>query len=328
MLKNGITTFCDGYFFEEEAARAALDAGIRAVLGQGIIDFPTPDQPDPTRQKERAQAFLELFPEDSEHLLLPSLFCHAPYTCGSETLQWVKKLCRERGILFQIHLSETAAEVDELIREHGERPAIYLDRIGVLDEKTLCAHAVWIEPEEIELLAKRHVGISHNVESNMKLASGVAPVAEMLSAGLRVGLGTDGCASNNNLDLFKEMDKTAKLCKVYNQDPVVCRASEVLRMATREGASVIGWGNGIGSLEVGKKADLAAIDLNQPHLVPVYDPVSHLVYVVKGSDVRHVWVNGRQVVSGGEVISVNTLQTMKEVEKIARRIKSKIYPRP
>ena len=227
MLKNGITTFCDGYFFEEAAVQAVLETGMRAVLGQGVLDFPTPDQPDPARSRERVEAFLESFPKDVDRLR-PSIFCHTPYTCCAETLQWAKDLSRNRGILFQTHLSETAAEVEEILRKQGERPVFYLDRLGILDHRTLCAHAVWLEPEEIELLAARGVKVSHNAESNMKLASGIAPIPRMLAAGIKIGLGTDGCASNNNLDLFSEMDKVAKLHKVIHRDPVVCPAPQVL----------------------------------------------------------------------------------------------------
>ncbi len=309
MLKNGVTTFCDGYFFEEAAARAALESGMRAVLGQGVLDFPTPDQPDPARSRERVEAFLASFPKDADRLR-PSIFCHTPSTCRAETLQWAKELSREHGILFQIHLSETAAEVDEILKKAGERPVCYLDRLGILDHRTLCAHAVWLGPEEIELLANRGAKVSHNAESNMKLASGVAPVPRMLAAGIKIGLGTDGCASNNDLDLFAEMDRVAKLHKVIHRDPVVCPAPQVLAMATRDGAAALGWEDRIGSLAVGRKADFIAIDLHQPHLTPLYDPISHLVYAVKGSDVRHVWVNGEQVVRDRRVLKIDEHRVM------------------
>jgi 5-methylthioadenosine/S-adenosylhomocysteine deaminase len=322
MLKNGVTTFCDGYFFEEAAVHAASDCGIRAILGQGVLDFPTPDQPDPSRSRDRAEAFLHSFPKDAD-LLQPSIFCHAPYTCSGETLRWAKSLCRDRGILLQIHLSETAAEVKELAQKYGERPAFYLDRLGILDERTLCSHAVWLDPEEIELLAARKVRISHNAESNMKLASGVAPVPRMLAAGIKVGLGTDGCASNNNLDLFSEMDKVAKLHKVVHRDPVVCPAPQVLRMATLDGAVALGWDSAIGSLEVGKQADLIAIDLNQPHLTPLYHPESHLVYAVKGSDVRHVWIGGEQVVLDRQVLTTDEAGVISAVRALSRKIKDR-----
>ena len=320
MLKNGITTFCDGYFFEEAAARAALDCGIRAILGQGVLDFPTPDQPDPSRSRKRVEAFLEAFPKDTDRLR-PSIFCHTPYTCRPETLQWAKRLSRDHGILFQIHLSETAAEVEEMVQRFGERPAFHLDRLGILDDRTLCAHAVWLDPGEIELLAARRARISHNAESNMKLASGVAPVPRMLAAGIKIGLGTDGCASNNNLDLFSEMDKVAKLHKVIHRDPVVCPAPQVLGMATRDGAAAIGWDDAIGSLKVGKKADLIAIDCNQPHLTPLYDPTSHLVYAVKGSDVRHVWVNGDMVVRDRQLLKVNEAEVIAAVNALAGKVR-------
>lgn len=321
MLKNGITTFCDGYFFEEAAARAALDAGSRAVLGQGILDFPSPDRPDPRTGRQRAEAFLKAFPDGSDRLY-PSLFCHSLYTCAPETLQWVKALCRENDILFQMHLSETAGEVGQLLGTYRERPVFTLERLALLDEGTLLAHCVWVNPEETALLAASGAGVSHNVESNMKLASGVAPISRMHESGVRVGLGTDGCASNNDLDIFSEMDKAAKLHKVMEKDPQTCPAPRILQMATRDGASVIGLGNRIGSLEVGMRADFVAIDLDQPHLTPLYDPISHIVYAVKGSDVRHVWVDGRNVVWNGEMQTVDEKRAMAEVRRLAAHVRT------
>lgn len=321
MLKNGITTFCDGYFFEEAAAHAALQSGARAVLGQGILDFPAPDQQDPGRSRQRAEAFLKNFPHGHDRIR-PSLFCHAPYTCSAETLQWVKGLCREEEILFQIHLSETRQEVLQLRKKHGLWPVEYLDTLGILDGLTLCAHGIWVNPEESQLLAQRETGIAHNVGSNMKLAAGVAPIPRFLSEGVKVGLGTDGCASNNDLDLFGEMDLTAKLHKVYWKDPEACPASHVLKMATTGGAQVLGWSSHIGSLEVSKKADLMALDLNSPHLVPLYDPVSHLVYSARGSDVCHVWVDGRQVVSHGRILNCREEEIIGRIKKITQKLGS------
>ncbi len=321
MLKNGITTFCDGYFFEEAAAQAALQSGARAVLGQGILDFPTPDQHDPGRFRERAETFLKDFPHGHDRIQ-PSLFCHAPYTCRGETLKWVKSLCREAGILFQVHLSETRQEVLDLKREHGLPPVEYLDSLGILDEHTLCAHGIWVNAEESLLLQQRETGIAHNAGSNMKLAAGVAPVPLFLSQGVRVGLGTDGCASNNGLDLFGEMDLTAKVHKALRKDPEVCSAKQVLRMATKGGAQVLGLSSRIGSLEVSKKADLIALDLQSPHLVPLYDPVSHMVYSARGSDVCHVWVDGRQVVSNGRVFSCQQNEILMKINQITRQLGS------
>lgn len=320
MIQNGITTVCDGYFFEEAATRAVLDAGLRGVLGQGILDFPTPDCPDPARSRKRAEAFLNSFPSGNP-MVRPSLFCHAPYTCSSPTLTWAKALCRERGILFQTHLSETASEVREFADLHGVSPTFYLDRLGVLDEWTLCAHAVWLSEPEIDLLARRRVGISHNPESNMKLASGVCPLTDLLTRGVKVGLGTDGCAANNDLDLFSEMDRAAKLEKVFRSDPTAGRASRILDLATLGGAGVLHWEDDLGSLKIGKKADIVAIDFNQPHLTPVYDPVSHLVYAVKGSDVRHVWVGGRQVLADGRVLGIDPHAVMDRVRTVSDQVR-------
>jgi 5-methylthioadenosine/S-adenosylhomocysteine deaminase len=322
MLRNGITTFCDGYFFEESAARAVRDSGLRGILGQGILDFPTPDHPDPATARRRAESFLQAFPE-GDGRLRPSLFCHAPYTCGPDTLRWVKALCRDRGILFQIHLSETEWEVRSIEETYGRRPAFHLEALGLLDEGTLAAHAVWVNGEEIRLLAERRVGISHNVASNMKLASGVAPLPDLLDAGVVVGLGTDSCASNNALDLFREMDKVAKLHKVARLDPQVCPAETVLRLAVSGGAAALGWDGEIGSLEAGKKADIIALDVNQPHLVPMYEPVSHLVYAARGSDVRYAWVNGRLMLEEGVLSGIDAARAAAEVRKIAAQVAGK-----
>lgn len=319
MLGNGITTFCDGYFFEESAALAVRDSGMRAVLGQGILDHPTPDHAEPATARSRAESFLAAFPE-GDGRLRPSLFCHAPYTCGPSTLRWVKDLSRERGMLFQIHLSETEWEVRTIERRYGRRPVFHLDRLGLLDRGTLAAHAVWVNEEEARLLAEGGAGVSHNVASNMKLASGVAPLPALLEAGVTVGLGTDGCASNNRLDLFREMDLTAKLHKVNGLDPVKCPAATVLKLATLGGAAALGWESETGSLEAGKKADLIALDVSQPHLVPLYDPVSHLVYAARGSDVRYAWVNGRLMLDRGNPTGVDAARAVDEVKRIALRV--------
>lgn len=318
MIEGGTTTFCDGYFFEEAAARAARDAGMRAILGQGFLDFPTPDQPDPPRRIERLDAFLESFPQGTGRLH-PSVFCHAAYTCSAETLLWAKDQSRKHGLLFQMHLAETASEAEEFYRKHGVRTAEYLDDLGLLDEWTLLAHSIWLNPSEIDLLARRGAGVSHNPQSNMKLASGVAPLRALFAAGINVGLGTDGCASNNDLDLFSEMDAAAKLQKVFDGDPEACPARAALAMATRNGAAAVGLGRETGSLTPGRKADIVAVDLNAPHLTPLYDPVSHLVYAVKPGDVRHVWVDGKAAVVDRKVQGVNAREAMEQVRRIARK---------
>ena len=324
MLKSGTTSFCDGYFFEESAARAALDSGIRAVMGQGILEFPTPDLPDPANFQSRAEAFLSNFPGQTGRIR-PSLFCHAPYTCGPEMLKRVKELCRSHKILFQTHLSETAGEVGEIIRRYGRRPGMHLDALGVLDELTLCAHGIWLSKDEILSIAKSGASVSHCPESAMKLGSGIAPIPDMISSGVKVGLGTDGCASNNDLDLFSEMGFAAKIHKVFRKDPLACPAEQALWMATLGGASALGLGNETGSIEPGKKADLIALSLNQPHLMPMYDPVSHIVYAARGSDVRFVWVDGRQVIEDGRLLTVDEAEVMSEAKRMGLEVWGKLH---
>jgi 5-methylthioadenosine/S-adenosylhomocysteine deaminase len=211
--------------------------------------------------------------------------------------------------------------VAEIEKKYGIRPVHYLDRLGVLDESTLCAHGVWLDKHEIEILAGCGATVSHCVESNMKMASGVAPLPELLASGVTVGLGTDSCASNNNLDLFCEMGLAAKLHKVYRKDPQACPAHIMLALATREGARALSMAGEIGSIEVGKRADIAAIDIRQPHLTPLYSPISHLVYSVRGSDVRHVWVDGELVLSNGVPTRMDMEMLMKEIGRIASKIK-------
>ena len=319
MLKSGTTCFCDGYFFEASAARACVKAGIRAVLGQGILDFPTPDAPDPAGSLARAEAFLNVFPSQTDRVR-PSLFCHAPYTCSPKTLKKAKELCRGNKILFQTHLSETREEVAAIVNDYGLRPAMHLDSLGLLDELTLCAHAIWLSTEEIRLIAKSSASVSHCPESNMKLASGIAPLQELESLGVKIGLGTDGCASNNDLDLFSEAGFAARLHKVFRKDALACPAETALRMATTGGASALGLQDDIGSIQPGKKADLVALDLDQPHLTPLYDPVSHIVYAARGSDVRFVWVDGRLVVKDRQVLTVDESEIISEAKRMGNRI--------
>jgi 5-methylthioadenosine/S-adenosylhomocysteine deaminase len=320
MIRSGTTTFCDGYFCEDGAARAVVVGGMRAVCAQGVIDFSAPGVPDPTRKLEVAKEFVRRWLKHSSRLT-PSVFCHSPYTCSPETLNQAKEICREHGVPFQIHVSETKGEVAEMVRRYGKPPVVYLAESGLLDSATLCHHAVWVDEGEIDFLARCGAGVSHNPESNMKLASGVAPLPRMLARGVKVGLGTDGCASNNDLDLLREMDTAAKLHKVHRGDPALCTAVQITAMATRGGAAALGMSQDVGSLEPGKKADLITIDLNQPHLVPLYEPCSHLVYTARGADVRDVVIDGRIVMRNREVLTIDCEQAMAEVRRIARSIR-------
>ncbi|MDY6793506.1 MAG: amidohydrolase [Thermodesulfobacteriota bacterium] len=324
MLLSGTTTCCDGYFLEDTVAEAVSESGMRAILGQGVIDFPAPGVADPSNNIKNAVEFAKKWLGVSPNII-PSIFCHSPYTCSTRTLKQAKTAATNQGLLFQIHVSETKQELYQMQSEHRMTPVEYLDSIGILDANTLCAHCVWLDGDDIEIIAKQNAKISHNPESNMKLAAGVAPVPRCLNSGITVGLGTDGCASNNNLDLFQEMDMAAKLHKVVSHDPTAMEAKSVITMATLAGARAIGLDNEIGSLEVGKQADLIIIDTDKPHLKPMYNPVSHIVYAALGSDVQDVLVAGNILVRNRKLQTLDLDSTLKKVNKISRLISSKNY---
>ncbi len=312
MMLSGTTTCCDGYFYESQVAAAVFQSGMRGVLGHGIVDFPAPGVPDPLKNVQTADQYIKKWDGKTE-FIKPSIFCHSPYTCSKDTLKNAKAVAQQTGVLFQIHASETRQEVETCIKRHGFSPIGYLNYIGVLDNQTLLAHCVWIDDADLDIIAKTGAFVSHVPESNMKLGSGTAPVNQMISANIPVGLGTDGCASNNTLDMFRTMNVTAKLHKVCNLDPTVMNAKTILKMATINGAAAIGLKSEIGSLEIGKAADILIIDKRKPHLVPMYSPVSHLVYAVSGADVRHVFIGGQQVVKDRNLL---TLDLDEIIEKI------------
>lgn len=319
MLLSGTTTCCDGYFYESKVAEAVMEAGLRAVLAQGVIDFPAPGIPDPSRNIDQAAAFLEQWSGQTPRIS-PSVFCHSPYTCSEETLRKAKAAASSKDCLFQIHVAETRYERDQSLAEHGMTPIKYLDALGVLDDQTLLVHAIWIDDRDIEIIADRGAKISVTTESEMKLASGIAPVPRCLKAGILLGLGTDGCGSNNDLDLFQEMDVTAKLHKVNSLDSSAMDAETVLTLATIGGARAIGLEKEIGSLEVGKQADVIVIDTAKPHLVPMFDPVSHIVYAVNGSDIRDVIVAGEILVRNRELLTLDLADVLERATRIATQI--------
>ncbi len=325
MLMSGTTTCCDGYFYEDAVAAAFLETGLRGVLAQGVIDFPAPGVPDPLKNVTAATEFVSKWKNRSS-LIKPSIFCHSPYTCSKETLKQAKQAADLLGVLFQVHVAETKAEVDQALEMHGMSPVRYLDDLGILNENTLVSHAVWINDDDIKTLATRNARIVHCPESNMKLASGIAPVPDMLQPamlqkGISVGLGTDGCASNNNLDLFAEMDSAAKLHKVFKRDPTVMDAKTVIRMATIDGAKAIGLEDIIGSLEPGKQADIIIVDTNKPHMTPMYHPESHLVYVVQGSDVSDVFVAGKALMRNYAPVRLDVNEIMRQAISVGLAIK-------
>ncbi len=301
MLLSGTTTCCDGYFYEENVVKAVAASGIRAVAGQGIIDFPAPGVPDPLQNINIAVDFVKRT-KDRYANIYPSIFCHSAYTCSARTLIKAKSAASDLGVMFQIHAAETENEKN-MVKEAGKSSIIeYLELTGVLDENTLLVHGVWIDDDDIELIKKAGAKVAHCPESNMKLASGIAPVTSLIERKVAVGLGTDGCASNNDHDLFGEMDTAAKLHKIALMDPCAMDAGTVLEMATIKGAEAIGLGSVTGSIEKGKKADIILVDTDKPHMNPMYNPFSALVYSAKASDVSLVMVGGRILVQNGKLL--------------------------
>lgn len=320
MIRSGTTTFNDMYFFLDVVAAAAKKAGVRAVVGEPVIDFPTPDSRTPQESLARIEKLAGTWKNDP--LITISVAPHAPYTCSPGTLKAAKQLADTLGLPLQIHLSETRKEVRDVEARYGATPIEYLDNLGFFGGTVIAAHVVYPTAKEITVLAARKVGVAHNPESNMKLASGVAPVAEMRKAGVTVGLGTDGAASNNNLNMFEEMNTAAKLQKVVLLDPTVMSARDTVAMATSDGATVLGLGDRTGSLEPGKRGDLIVIDLHRPHLTPLYNVYSQLVYAVNGADVESVVVDGRVIMADRKLLTLDEEQILREATALAVKIKA------
>lgn len=326
MILSGTTTFCDGYFFENQIAEAVQACGMRAVVSQGFADFATPDNPRYEKMMAAACRFVSRW-QPCAPMITPAFFCHSPYTCSPQTLVNVKAAAREAGILYLIHLLENRDEIETIEKRYGKKPVQHLYDLGVLDDRTIAVHCNWISPEDIALFANLGVGVSHNPVSSMKLASGVAPVPQMMEKGVTVGLGTDGSASNNAMDLFREMDTAAKIHKVTLLDPTVMSAETVVRMATIDGARLLGLDHLIGSIEVGKRADIIILDMNQPHLTPLYNPYSQLVYAARGADVKTSIINGKIVMEDRNLLTIDLPAVMNNVRDIAAHIAKEHPPR-
>jgi len=319
MIFSGTTTFCDAYFFESVVAEAALEAGMRAVVAQGFADFATPDNPRYEKMMAAAQRFLKRW-QSCAPMITPAFFCHSPYTCSPTTLVNVKKAAREAGILYLLHLLENRDETEIIENRYGKNPVRHLFDLDVLDESTIAVHCNWADQKDMEILAAKGVGVSHNPESSMKLAAGVAPVAQMLERGITVGLGTDGAASNNDLDMFREMDSAAKIHKVTSLNPTVMSAATVLHMATAGGAQLLKMDHLIGSVEKGKKADIIIVDAKQPHLTPLYNCYSQLVYAARGADVKTSIIDGKIVMKDRQLLTIDLPSAIDRVNEIASRI--------
>jgi len=319
MIMSGTTTFCDMYMFEDEVARAAYETGMRCVVGEGLFDFDSPNYGSIKNGFVYTEALISKW-QDSATVNI-SVDPHSVFTCAPDLLTTANELALKHNTPFVIHLAETLTEVREIEDRYGKRPVQYLDSLGILGPHITAAHCVHLNQEEIDLLAENHVKVIHNPESNMKLASGISPVPKLLASGVTVGIGTDGCASNNNLDLFSEMDVAAKLHKIDNMDPTAIKAGEVLRMATIEGAKAVALDTVTGSLEQGKKADIIVVDTSRPNMVPIYNPCSNLVYSATGANVIHSIINGQIVMYNQSLLSFELCTVIDNARGFAKRIR-------
>ncbi len=322
MIQSGTTTYADMYYFEEEVARVTKAAGVRGVLGQTVIEFPVPDASTPADALKRTEAFAKEFAHDD--LITPSIAPHAVYTLDAATLTAASNLAKKLNIPIQIHLAETSAEIGLSQDRHQQRPVAFLDSLKFWAPITIGAHGIWINPEEIALLKQRNVGISNNPESNMKLASGTAPVVAYRQAGVNVGLGTDGAASNNDLDMFEAMRQAAFQQKLVSMDPRVMSAPEALELATIGGARVLGQQARIGSLEAGKRADLIVVGMSRARQTPLFDPVAQVVYASSGDDVETTVVNGKVLMRDRRVLTMDVAAVLREARVAAERVRKAV----
>jgi 5-methylthioadenosine/S-adenosylhomocysteine deaminase len=318
MIGSGTTTFADMYYFEDDVAQAVHEAGLRAVLGQSVIRFPVADAPTPADALARAEAFIRKWKDDP--LITPAVAPHAPETVEAATLQAARALANKYSVPLLIHLAETRDEVRTIEAAHQRSPAAYLDSLGIWNGRSLAAHAVWIDDRDMAMLAKKRVGLVHNPASNMKLASGIAAVPAWLNHGIRAGLGTDGAASSNDLDMFEAMRLAALLQKVASLDPRSLPARTALELATRRGADALGLGHAIGSLEEGKQADVITVSMDGARQTPMFDPISHLVYVCHGDDVRTTIVAGRVLMRDRRVLTLDRVQVLRDARAMAERV--------
>jgi 5-methylthioadenosine/S-adenosylhomocysteine deaminase len=324
MIESGTTTFADMYYFEEEIARATRAAGLRGVLGETIIQFPVADAKSPAEALARAERFIGEFKGDA--LITPAVAPHAMYTNDEATLGACAALARRYEVPLIIHLAETEDELRIARERHAMTPTAYLESIGFWGPRTLAAHGVWVTDEDMAILERRRVGISHNPESNMKLASGAAPVTKYLAAGVAVGLGTDGAASNNDLDMFGAMRQASFLAKHSTHDPTAVPARTALDLATIGGARALGMETLIGSLEAGKRADLIAVSMSAARQTPLYDPISHLIYVTRGDDVRTTIVNGKILMKDRQLRTLNRATVIADANRMAQKVREAVKP--
>jgi 5-methylthioadenosine/S-adenosylhomocysteine deaminase len=318
-IRGGTTTFCDMYYFEDAIADETAKAGVRGVLGETLIDFPAPDNKTFDEALVYTENFIKKWQGNS--LVIPAVAPHATYTVSQEHLLKTRALSDKLNAPLVIHLAEAETETAFIKQNHnGMRPIEYVEKIGFLSDKTIAAHVIQANDAELEILKKRGVGIAHNPQSNMKLAAGVAPVPAMLAKNLRVGLGTDGAASNNDLSLWEEMDTAAKLHKVFSKDPKVVSAEQAFMMGTIGGARALHLENLIGSLEVGKRADVVVVDFDNLNQTPYYNVFSSLVYATKADDVRHVIIDGKVIMRDKRLLTLDENVIKKDANLYRQKI--------
>ncbi len=320
MIKSGTTSFCDMYLFAADVCRAVATSGMRGWVGEVLYDFPSPNYGD----LENGFAYItDLLEQYHSHPRVEiTIDPHAVYTCSPDLLTRLGQLAQEHDKLYHIHLAENEDEVNTCRQRYKCSPVTHLEQLGLLTENVVAAHCVQVTDAEISLMAERGVKVAHCPESNMKLASGVAPITKMIKEGISVGIGTDGAASNNDVDMFGELNTTAKIHKVACMDPTAMDAPTTLGCVVRGGAAVLGKEKELGSLEVGKKADCIVLDLDQPHLAPLYNPVSHLVYAVRGSDVIHSIIDGKVVMENRSLLTLDEEEILAKAQEIGRGLKA------
>jgi 5-methylthioadenosine/S-adenosylhomocysteine deaminase len=318
MIRSGTTTYADMYYFEDQVAEVTARAGMRGVLGETILQFPAPDNKTPEEALTYTESFIRRW--KGNPLIVPAVAPHAPYTNSAETLKAAKALADRYGVPLTIHISETQDEVRQIREKYGVTATQWLDQLGVLGPNVFLNHGVWLTEQDLAIIKLRGAAVTHNPESNMKLASGTAPVVRMLALGIPVGLGTDGAASNNNLDMFEAMDFTAKLHKLITMNPAALPAQTVVEMATLGGARALGLEKELGSLEAGKRADIILVDTGAAHAQPLFNVYSQLVYSLKGSDVTTSIINGKVVMLDRRVLTLDEKQILEKVREMRRRI--------
>jgi 5-methylthioadenosine/S-adenosylhomocysteine deaminase len=322
MIESGTTTYADMYYFEEEIARVTRDAGLRGVLGQTVIQFPVADAKTPADSLARAERFIREFKDD--RLIVPAVAPHALYTNDKSTLLAAAEMGKKYGVPVIIHLAETEDEVRIAREQYQTTPTAYLESIGFWGPRTLAAHGVWVTDDDIAILKRRGVGVSHNPESNMKLASGTAPVTKYIKEGVALGLGTDGAASNNDLDMFEAMRQASFLAKHATHDPTAVPAQQALDLATIGGARALGMDRLIGSIEAGKRADLIVVSMSAARQTPLYDPVSHIVYTTRGDDVRTTIVNGAVLMKDRQVRTLDRAAVIADANRFAQKVRDAV----